>query len=77
MVEYIEKAALMRHIEEQAHEWGEDYDAQQILGDIEDFPVESTCPYYVHNEHDRGNDSLCRKAGCEVEAVRPVVLGKR
>ena len=40
-------------------------------------PRRKACPYFVHNENDRGNDSLCQKAGCEVEAVRPVVRGKR
>ena len=39
MAEYIDRAALMSHIESQAREWGEEYDAQQILGDIEDFPT--------------------------------------
>lgn len=35
----IDKAELMRHIENEMREWGEDYDALQILGDIEDFPT--------------------------------------
>ena len=35
----ISRSALMRHIEEQYREWGEDYDAGQILGDIEDAPA--------------------------------------
>ena len=34
------------------------------------------CPYYISNRHDRGDDSLCAKAGCEVKNVRPVVLCK-
>lgn len=32
----ISRKALISHIENQSREWGEDYDAQQILGDIED-----------------------------------------
>ena len=34
----ISRNALISHIENQSREWGEDYDAQQILGDIEDMP---------------------------------------
>lgn len=39
MAGYINKAELMAHIESEIREWGEDYDAEQILGDIEDFPA--------------------------------------
>jgi len=28
----------------------------------------SKCPHYIHNEHDRGDDSLCDKWVCEVKA---------
>jgi len=34
----ISRKVLISHIENQSREWGEDYDAQQILGDIEDMP---------------------------------------
>jgi hypothetical protein len=34
----VSRKALISHIENQSREWGEDYDAQQILGDIEDMP---------------------------------------
>ena len=27
------------------------------------------CRHAIHNEHDRGDDSLCRKYGCEVNAL--------
>ena len=33
----ISRKALMSHIESEYRRWGEDYDAEQILGDIEDF----------------------------------------
>lgn len=36
-MDYINKKALMEHIEHEMHEWGDEYDASQILGDIEDF----------------------------------------
>ena len=38
MSDYISKKAIMNHIESEYRKWGEDYDAEQILGDIEDFP---------------------------------------
>ena len=40
MSDYISKGKLMSHIESQYRSFGEDYDALQILGDIEDFPTE-------------------------------------
>ena len=44
MTDYIERCALMRRIEQQANEWGDDYDAQQVLGDVEDFPAADVRP---------------------------------
>jgi len=35
-------------------------------------PSADVCPYYIPNKHDRGDDSLCQKAKCEVGAMRPV-----
>lgn len=34
----VSRKALMSHIESEYRQWGEDYDAEQILGDIEDIP---------------------------------------
>lgn len=34
----ISRKALINHIESEINEWGDDYDAEQILGDIEDMP---------------------------------------
>lgn len=39
MSDLISRKALMEHIESEYRQWGEDYDAEQILGDIEDFPT--------------------------------------
>lgn len=39
MSDLISKKALMSLIENQYQQWGDDYDATQILGDIEDFHV--------------------------------------
>ena len=35
----ISRSALISRIESERMEWGEDYDAEQILGDIEDMPT--------------------------------------
>lgn len=35
----ISRSKLMSYIEKQYRQWGEDYDAKQILGDIEDMPT--------------------------------------
>ena len=55
MSDCISKRKLLRHISEEYHEYGEDYDALQILGDVEDFPTEDAvkvvrckdCKYYT------------------------------
>lgn len=44
MADLISRSALMRHIENEYREWGEEYDALQILGDIEDAPAAETEP---------------------------------
>lgn len=38
MSDLISRKAVMNHIENEYREWGEEYDALQILGDIEDMP---------------------------------------
>ena len=35
----ISRSTLMSHIESERRQWGEDYDAEQILGYIEEFPT--------------------------------------
>ena len=57
-MEYIDKAKLMAKIESEYREWGEDYDAYQILGDIEDFPVEDVAPV-VPGKWISGRCSVC------------------
>lgn len=31
--------------------------------------IKRHCPHYIRNVHDRGDDSLCRKFGCEVKEL--------
>lgn len=44
MTDYIERGGIMARIAAEALKWGEDYDADQILGDIEDFPAADVRP---------------------------------
>ena len=39
MSDLISRSTLISHIENERREWGEDYDVEQILGDIEDAPT--------------------------------------
>lgn len=54
----INKAAIMSHIESEYRQWGEEYGPEQILGDIEDFPVADSggrwiaCESKMPEEHD-------------------------
>ena len=55
MTEHIKKGSLMAHIVEERRKWGEDYDCEQILGDIEDFPPADVRP--VVRSHWKKNDN--------------------
>ena len=39
MSDLISRSTLMSRIESERRQWGDDYDVEQILGDIEDFPT--------------------------------------
>lgn len=64
MKEYICKKDLMSKIESESRMWGEDYDAHQILGDIEDISTVTKadiCREFVekmrkHNECMNGSE---------------------
>lgn len=92
MAEYIEKAALEKHLKHRLFECAMNNDGvaskvfaecaeNRVPGWLSDAPLadviprSETCPYYVYNKHDRGNDSICRKAGCKVEDMQHVVYG--
>ena len=44
MPRYIDADALTEHIEHENRMWGDEYDAYQILGDIEDMPTANVKP---------------------------------
>lgn len=59
----IDRDKLIKRIEQEYDAWGEEYDAQQILGDIEDMPAvvvelpddadeDDTNGYSVYSEED-------------------------
>ena len=60
MSDYISKEKLMSHIESQYKSFDEDYDALQILGDIEDFPTEQR----PHGEWEFIGDNLFKCTNC-------------
>lgn len=55
----ISRSTLMSHIESERRQWGEDYDAEQILGDIEDFPTAYDMDNVVEQLEDYGNEEMC------------------
>lgn len=64
MTDYIERGGIMTRIAAEALKWGEDYDADQILGDIEDFPAADVRPVvrgeWIHTTHSiGGRDEDC------------------
>ena len=66
----VSRKTLISHIENQSREWGEDYDAQQILGDIEDMPPvkpqEPKTGYLINAKVGKlfpSNDFKCSKCG--------------
>lgn len=73
MNEYIKKQELVEQIEHERDMWGEDYDAEQILGDIEDMQAYTQADL-ESLAYDRGarefaqkiKEELCKKdsAGC-------------
>lgn len=60
---YIDKAKLMSHIERESRKYGEEYDAYQIMSDIEDFPIADV----VEKER---YDRLLENANILADAVR-------
>ena len=44
-------------------------DAEIIIAELAKPTQASKCPHYIRNVHDRGDDSLCDKYKCEVNAL--------
>lgn len=66
----ISRKALMSHIESERREWGEDYDLDQLLGDIEDFssvtPTREHGEWIYHHRTDLGEklNDMCECSKC-------------
>lgn len=69
MSDYISKGKLMSHIESQYRSFGEDYDALQILGDIEDFPTEERPHGEWIDLSDGWQEGTFRCSSCQMEFV--------
>ena len=52
-----------------------DEDVERLLS-IPAADVAPRCPHFIRNIHDRGDDSLCEKWGCEIKEVQPVRHGR-
>lgn len=62
----IDEIKLTNHIENQWHLYGYDYDALQILGDIEDFPIVDAVPVRHGHWILTGNGKLvCSECSCQ------------
>lgn len=57
--ELISRKALMSHIESEHRQWDEDYDAGQILGDIEDFPTAYDMDKVIERLKNLKTDNSC------------------
>lgn len=81
MTDYIDRGQLLADIENTIRITAKDTDsselrgARRVIARIKAMPTAEMCPHYIRNIHDRGDDSLCKKAGCEVKDVQPIVHG--
>ena len=65
----ISRSTLMSHIESERRQWGEDYDAEQILGDIEDFPTAYDMDNVVEQLEDYLFEKYCVEADAKIEEI--------
>ena len=65
MSDLISRSALMGHIENERREWGEDYDVEQILGDIEDAPTDYDPDKVVEQLEEIRVKKTCNKEKCD------------
>ena len=54
MSDLISRSTLMSRIESERRQWGDDYDVEQILGDIEDTPTAYDVNKVVHQLEEVG-----------------------
>ncbi len=61
MSDLIERSAALRVIFDSVGR-----PATEIYQKVRELPAAETCPHYIRNVHDRGDDSFCRKYVCEI-----------
>lgn len=67
MDDLISRKAFMNHVEEEYMQWGSDYDIEQVLGDLEDFPgaqAERKIGHWAGVEHDDGSEPDITECWC-------------
>ena len=86
MSDLISRSELISRIESEYREYGEDYDVEQILGDIEDMPtaysvdkvvdeLESAENYYYDDKFDEEGDLVMFKSIEQSVAIEIVKQG--
>lgn len=78
MADYIDKNYVKKCLMESWANSGIPSDAKnKMLKWLNKAPTAAdVCPHYRPNRHDRGDDSYCSAANCEVKAVQPVRRGR-
>ena len=69
MSDLISRSALMSRIESERRQWGEDYDAEQILGDIEDAPAVYDVDKVVEKLEDYLFEKHCVEGDSKIDEI--------
>ena len=69
MSDLISRSTLMSHIESERRKWGDDYDVEQILGDIEDTPTAYNVDKVVEQLEDYLFEKYCVEADVKIEEI--------
>lgn len=72
MAKYIDCTALLERLPDVPYKGS----VRRVLMQTPPADVAPRCPHYIRNAHDRGDDRLCEKWGCEVKDVQPVRHGR-
>lgn len=75
MSDLISRRALMIRIESNRRQWGDDYDVEQILGDIEDAPTAYDVGKVVE-QLENLKDTMGYSTGCKTILKRTIEIVK-
>lgn len=73
----IDEKKLISHIENQYRQWGEEYTAEQILGDIEDFPKVGEWIPVEERLPEKETDVLCYVPKVDGNVQYGIYVGRR